>query len=348
MVIEITKDVLENLYLRKKTEFERLSYLISKNIGENIFALKSTQNFIYLNYQACLFLNEKYESKELIKYFDNLQGILASVSKLERIVVVFSASAANQMEIEYEYELISELLIKPIKVILENINDKKIYDIIIKSYMSYEKNLRVNLEYQNGNGNQTAKTLEENLRERKISVVITDCDQKYYGEENRSSTPAKIKSVFERNIFLCKHIAIEYKNVEGLIPYKFVIENLESKIKTSFDQVYKTSKDKEWLNFFDFKKGIMKNLKSESEGGIVSSSLSWWNSKVELDICILEFANQIETQDIFRSGIPSSIMQKPMDDIIFKSKSSEEQKKEYRRISSLIYPWIISNDYVTV
>lgn len=346
MVIEITKAVLEELYSLNRSEFEKLAYLISKNIGENIFASKSTQNFIYLNLQTCLFLIKNYEAKELQIYYDNLHDILSSVSKLKRIVIVPQNKSTKEIEVEYDYDFVTELLIKPIKIILENINDKKIYDIIIREYIKDNNGLAVNLDYQNGNGNQTAKTLERNIEEKKISLIITDCDKKYLGEENGSSTPAKVKKVIDQKKFFCEHIVINYKNVEGLIPYRFVIDNLDSKIKISFDKVYKKSEDKEWLNFFDFKKGIKKNLRSESSGGIVSSSVEWWNSKLKLEVCILKFIETVSEIDIFKTGVPVSLMEKPMNGIIFRDKSSEEQKKEYRRISNTVYPWVVSNDYV--
>lgn len=347
MVIEITKDVLEYIYSYNLHEFRRLVYLIKKNIGESIYELNPSRNFIYLNFDACEFiLNICNDSMEISKYNDNLQNILSSVSTFKRLKIVLPNSSNDKFEIEYESEKVVKLLEECPEVIIENMNDQDIYEKIIR--MKFEiRQIKNKFKCIFGNGGQVPQLVEKKIREKEVCIVITDHDQKYYEESNSSSTPSKVKNLFDENMpdILGDHIIISYKNIEGLIPYKYVLNDLKCKKRKAFDELYKIQKNKEWLKYFDFKKGLKKNLKSS--GNVVMNSKIWWNSQ----FCwggtkdIIDLLNELQEDEILSTGIPNyDFNEIPYKD--FLEKSSKEQFKEYNRIGKIIYPWIIINDYI--
>lgn len=347
MVIEFTSDVLEYVYKIKLDEFKCLAYLIKNNIGDSIFGFNYQKNFVYLNFDACNFLMEKFEdSIEFSKYNDNLQNILSSVENFERIKIVPPNSSNNKFEIEYNLEKVKRLLNDIPEIIIENINDEPIYESIIKIE---EENigLKKKSNYVYGNGGQVEYTTENKIKKEQICIVITDRDEKYFGENNLRSTPNKLKALFEQNNILGQHIIISYKNIEGLIPYRYVLNNLKNKKRNAFDKLYKIRKNKKWLNYFDFKAGLKKNLKSN--GKLISESKQWWDTCFywEENQDILSFLTNVSSlnDEILVSGIPKYNFDNiPYEE--FLNNSSKEQRQEYERIGKSIYPWIVVNDYV--
>lgn len=351
MVIEFTEEILKYLEKSKPQELEKIVLLIENNIKTSRLCSVHIQNFIYLSHKAIQFLNEKFSNTELEFYEKNLTSIISSVYSLERLVVVEKGKKIKRTDLEYEYSFISRLIGENTKIIIENINDELLYDCIIEKYLKEDK-LEIKVDYQNGNGSQTLRTLENNVGRGKISVVITDRDQKFYNERNERSTPTIIENFINSRNLPDKHLKLEYKNIEGLVPYKKVIEYIENdqnnnKTKDIFDLFYKNAIDKNWLYYFDFKEGLGKNLtqKIGRKRKDYLESLEWWREQIK-NIDISGELDRASSDDIIKSGLGISLSKINLtkDDII--SKSSMEQKKEYERITTEIYPWIISNEYI--
>ncbi|WP_298065328.1 hypothetical protein [uncultured Cetobacterium sp.] len=341
MVIEFTKDFLEELYLNDKNEFTCLTNLIKNNINENIYSSVSNQNFIYLDYNTCEFLDEKLEnSKEIVYYKDNWTFILNPVMNLKRLIIVKIGQKRNSLDIEYNYNFISKLISKKTKIVVENINDIHMYKLII-NYFNPENKLSTNFDFHGGNGSQTLQIIEEQINSEEIMVVIADKDQKYFGQINPGSTPVILGNKIQTYKYPSECIILEYKNIEALIPYQVVKENLNPRVKTSFDKLYTNQKNKKWLKYFDFKKGLSNNLYDGTN--ILNESLEWW--KVQFNsIDILNTYITSHRDDIIRKGIVRISKEKITLESL-ENKSSFEQKEEYKRIGNLVYSWIIANEY---
>ncbi|MGL5052992.1 MAG: hypothetical protein ACRC5W_05310 [Cetobacterium sp.] len=341
MVIEFTKDFLEELYISNKKEFTYLTNLIKNNINENIYSSVSNQNFIYLDYNTCEFLDEKLQnSKEIVYYKDNWTFILNPVMNLKRLVIVKIGQKINSLDIEYNYIFISRLISKKTKIVVENINDIHLYRLII-NYFNPENKLTTNFDFHGGNGSQTLQIVEEQINSKEIMVVIADKDQKYLGQINHGSTPVILNNKIQIYKYPSECIILEYKNIEALIPYQVVKESLNPRVKISFDKLYTNQKNKKWLKYFDFKKGLTNNLYDGPN--ILNESLEWWRVQFN-NIDILNTYISSHQEDIIRKGI----VKIPKEKITLESlenKSSFEQKKEYKRIGSLVYSWVVANEY---
>lgn len=348
MVIEIDKEFLIGLYEKNEIEFENIISLIKRNINDGINLGITESNFIYLEDEAYEYLKDYIKDRSFEEYGNNITFIKTYVRKIEKYKIVMNKIIDTKLEIQYEFGLLKYLLTSCPIVVTENINDKKIYQCILNSFSKY----KLKQEYQNGNGSQVPLTLKDNLNDGKISAVITDRDEKYKGEINRSSTPSKVKEMIyeltkekKNNKLYLHHIIINYKNIEGLIPYRCIIENLSDKTKNHFDEMYKMQKDKEWLKYFDFKKGINKNLKNDKKN-FIEDSVEWWKNQFNLKEDFKDFIESrvANTKDILISGISSCCLNN-LEQNDFKEKSSEEQKKEYIRLVNLIEPLLIVNYY---
>lgn len=348
MVIEINKELLVGLKEKNATEFNNIIDLILRNIRDSLQFEIMDSNFIYLNIETCEYLKNYINDKSFEEYNNNVIFIMSYVSEIKRYKIVISKTDDDNFKIQYEYELLKYLLVHCPTIITENINDKFVYELIFNNYSKY----KLKQFYENGNGSQVSVTMEENCNNKRISVVITDHDTKYEGEQNRSSTPSKVQAKIselinlkKNNALYVKHVILNYKNIEGLIPYKYVIENLIDKDKVLFDKVYKIQKNKKWLNFFDFKKGIFKNLRN-SNNNFIQDSLRWWSSQFNLESNFKEFIESKEDiNDILTKGISKCKVEK-LKDKDFLEKSSQEQKNEYKRLADIISPLIISNYYM--
>ena len=343
MVIEFTESFLSNLYSSNQTEFYRLFNLIKNNINENIVSLNSNQNFIYLDLNTCNFLEENIpNSSEIVYYMDHWNFITSSVQNLKRIKIIENGiEPCDNLSIQYSYPIVSKLISQQVKVIVENINDEHLYKLIINNFIS--KNiLNKNLYVQGGNGSQTEEIVIEHIKNNEIMVIITDHDKKYYGQENPNSTPMKLSNQIKNYTYPSECIILEYKNIEGLIPFEIVKKNLNPRIKTSFDILYKHQKNKEWLKYFDFKKGFKYNL---YEGkNIITNSQDWWNSQFN-DLDVSSIYTESAPNDIVKKGI-CRIKKEFIKTSSLQNESSPEQKEEYKRISELVYPWIVANEYI--
>lgn len=341
MVIEFTKDFLEELYISNKNEFIYLTNLIKNNINENIYSSASNQNFIYLDYNACEFLDKKLEnSDEIVYYKDNWTFILNPVMNLKRLIIVKIGQKLNSLDVEYNYNFISRLISKKTKIVVENINDIHMYRLII-NYFDPENKLSTNFDFHGGNGSQTLQIVEEQIDSEEIIVAIADKDQKYFGQINPGSTPVILDNKIQTYKYPSECIILEYKNIEALIPYQVVKENLNPRLKTSFDKLYTDQKNKKWLKYFDFKKGLTNNLYAGPN--ILNESLEWWSAQFN-SIDILNTYINSHQDDIIRKGI----VKIPKEKITLESleeKSSFEQKEEYKRIGNLVYSWIVANEY---
>lgn len=343
MIIFFEKNIFNELFLKNKAEFEKLVSLLKINFMESIKCDNYNQNFIYLDNETCEFLRDAVIDNELKgyldKYYDNLTFIKSSIKnfKNDRIEFVLEKKDSSCNIIEYQYEKVKNLISFKPKIIIENINDQDIYDMLINS-CNEEVGLKLNYDFNFGNGSQISKILEKNKDKNEINIIITDKDKKYPEDCNKSSTPFIVSKTIKKFSLPHKHIVINFKNIEGLFPLELIRKKGTKSFKY-FDLYYQKNND--WLEYFDFKVGIKKNIYSEKKY-IITDSLNWWKEILQEE----ELDKIIETMpdnEIFKTGINNFSSELKLSD--FKKYSSKEQKKEYQRIYLLIYPYIIANDY---
>lgn len=350
MVIHLTKELLEYIKNTENENYITLLMTLKNNLDQNILCKMSYQNFIYLDYDTCLFLKKDLkDSQGLENYFGKVMIILSVVDNLQKIKIILPNQIAKKNEINYSnVEEIQKLINKIPYCIVENINDENIYEKIFSAFEKNKNNLNTKIEFISGNGGQMDLTFEKYLKRNLCAVAITDHDKKYEGYQNKTSTSYKVKKIINKNLFPGEHIELKYKNIEGLIPYRLVKENLNGKEITQFNYLYQCQKDKKWLYYFDFKDGIKKNIirKEKKKDGtsieiIVREPLAWWNNQFN-NIKIEDIYYKLSDHEILKNGI-AEIKNFTEEDIL--TKSSKEQRNEYERIYNLIYPWMIVNNY---
>lgn len=343
MVLSFEKRIFEVLKEKDLTQLKKLMNLIFINFSESIDCEKYAQNFIFLDIDVCEFLMEIENNRYLQKYYDNFVMIASIKEKIKDniINIVYDSSKDKINEIEYDYGVISEIISKNSKIIIENINDKYIYEPLIKAYN--KEGIKIGIDFVSGNGGQLPDFLEATKDKKEINLIITDKDKKFPEDNNNSSTPVTVGKKLKELSLYHKHIIIEFKNIEGLIP----IETARQKSSNSFEYFDEYSKENDdWIKYLDFKKGIKKNIysKKNNKQVTVEDSLRWWilildDTELESNI------KKMPDNEVFKSGLGLSINNLELTEKNFLFNSSKKQKQEYQRIYSLVYPYIIVNDY---
>lgn len=342
MVIEITMEVLKFLKNKQNGEFEKLISLIKNNLEQSMIQNQNKQNFIYLNSAVSEYIAEYTNEEVFIRYYDDSLSILNPVDNLQRIIITVNEER-DVFKVKYDYDKIFNLIYSPVTLLLENKNDDDIYSIIIRDYS--DRHLQMNYCEYNGNGNQVSNTLIEHFIEKeKVCFLITDLDEKYPGEENLCSTPYQTRKKL-RNLspMLYGYYILGYKNIEGLYPYRYILDNLkDEKLKNKLKIFSQNAPDKEWLKYFDFKCGFEKNLLGINK----TNAIKWWTDYLNnplLNYLIKFNSNSDEILDVGISNILKNMFKPNKDDFI--NRSSIEQKMEYNKIIEAVYPWLVANDY---
>lgn len=343
MVLSFEKKIFEVLKKENKEELNKLIQLITINFCESICCSKYSQNFIFLDLDTCELLMEISNNEYLQKYYDNffeIQSIADSV-KENVIKIMYETSENKENELKYEYSVISEIISKNSKIIIENINDRYIYEPMLISCNN--QRIKIDIDFISGNGGQIPDLLEARKEKCEINLIITDQDKKYPNDNNKSSTPYKVRKKITELSLNHKHIIIDFKNIEGLVPVG--VAKLKSSKSFEIFNTYYDEND-EWIKFFDFKKGITKNIytKKDNQVSILTKSLEWW-SKILNDVELKEKVENMSDNEVFKTGLGLDISSLNLTKNNFMVDSSEKQRQEYLRIYSLIYPYIIANDY---
>lgn len=349
MVLSFEKKIFEVLKKENKEELNKLIQLITINFCESICCSKYSQNFIFLDLDTCELLMEINNNEYLQKYYDNffeIQSIADSV-KENVIKIMYETSENKENELKYEYSVISEIISKNSKIIIENINDRYVYEPMINSYN--DENFRINIDFIPGNGRQIPDLLETLKEKNEINLIITDKDKKYPKNDIKESTPYNVEKKIKEDSLLHKHINIEFKNVEGLIPINTAREKSPKSFR-EFNTFY--NENSEWIKYFDFKKGIIKNIYSTKKDkntkkdiSVISpEALEWWSKSLN-EKELVERVEKMNNTEVFKNGLGINTKNLKLTKDNFKLEASKLQKKEYERICSLIYPYILVNDY---
>lgn len=344
MVLNFEKRIFESLNTpENKDELKKLIYLISHNFTASMFCDTCIQNFIFLDIDTCEYLLKISDDSSIQKYYDKFYAIESRVTNIKEdiIKIVYEVIEPGINQVKYEYSLVKDLISKNSKIILENISDRHIYGPMLNSCK--DPRVKLDIDFLPGNGAQIPDFIESRKEKKEINLVITDMDKKYPDERNKSSTPYIVRKKILNLNLPYRHIIINFKNVEGLIPLKKMKEK-SLKNFDFFDEYY--GKNDEWIIYFDFKKGIQKNLYSRKKNSTttITDSLKWW-IKVLDDSQLENKVSSMSDSEMFKTGLGLDISTLDLTEEDFKNNSSEMQKEEYNRIYSLVYPYVMVNDY---
>lgn len=164
-----------------------------------------------------------------------------------------------------EYSTIDSLI--KTRVICEDLYDAEFYKHILKWYISNKKSkLKYSFHSQGGGGRNIARTIEEELKKKHITICIVDTDKKYANYiPEKDSAYCKCKHI-GKDIEYYKFLPLDVHEIENLIPLNYIdvafLNYTEEKIndkknKEAFDFLRKDAEN--ILPYFDYKNGIKKN-----------------------------------------------------------------------------------------
>ncbi|ATV45822.1 hypothetical protein [Pectobacterium brasiliense] len=198
--LDSSKDLL--LGILERSDLSQLQKAIIKNIKEEItFNLAL---FEEIKFRAVVFHSEN--NFDNSKY--NNQNIFIDIKNYyDR----YSANGINPFE-------------KP-KLVLEDINDYKVYSYICNWYKRKNGVLaeqKLSLDVEHGGGARTTSVCENYFSAGKIVFSICDSDAKYPGDTTNHKTATDLKDLFSKKININYLYVLNCQEVENLIPFSIL------------------------------------------------------------------------------------------------------------------------------
>lgn len=175
--------------------------------------------------------------------------------------------------------------VKKIALITENLVDANAFEHAAKQYQASKRIPgQVALEKLGGGGSTTPQLLESLANnEHRWCLCITDSDR-LYPDAPMDSTAQKCKAISEKESIIAKHIDIEFREIENIMPIVFLEEVIPSTHRNQWDwQINKLNGLRlDCHRFCDIKKGMtLKKINSYTNDSPIR--LYWEKVAKDLD-----------------------------------------------------------------
>jgi hypothetical protein len=163
---------------------------------------------------------------------------------------------------------VSTGFLSPTALMLEDVNDKDTYEMILNWFLVHEKGFsnvedKYRFSFRNGGGIRIADNFEHFVKnEQGLLLCIVDTDRKFPAD-NLGGTASAVKNVYNQGYPKSNLLLLDVHERENLIPFsvfKGIYENNESHdgdLRAGFESLNVISGDPVALSFFDVKKGLV-------------------------------------------------------------------------------------------
>jgi hypothetical protein len=227
-----------------------------------------------------------YDSLSVLTYLENNFSFLNYDSIAYSINIIVNDTPIEKVIIENKTYLNLSInflqtsdLTNATRILCEDMSDASFFEEICKYYISKNNFGNISLKYESdhGGGNQISKVYKKNiLKNNTFCLAFSDNDKRY----PNCAIGNTLKNLIDidNSSFLCKYIGLECQEIENLIPFNYLrhLQNFTHEENgIIFIENIINSPKKEYLRYFDLKKGIIKKQ--------ISSSVDYLNFSKELE-----------------------------------------------------------------